>query len=354
MSTSSSQSGLQSPDASLRDFLPRLMRREDLSRQEAGVLLESLLNGEASDGQIAAALVALKLKGETVEELAGFADGMRARAVRIKSQHERFIDTAGTGSSCAKTFNVSTAAAFVIAGAGLPVAKHGNRAASSKCGSADVLTALGVNISVAPEISESCLNELGICFMFAPMYHSATARVAAIRRELGVQTTFNLLGPLTNPAGAPRQIIGVSDRHKLEPMARALALLGIERAWVVHGADGLDEITIADKTFVAEALNGNVRSFEVSPQDFGAASAPLDGLGGGDANANAEIIRDVLAGNRRDAARLLVTINSAAALHVGGLVSEVKEGMKLAEQSIDSGAANEKLNELRRFTTRKA
>ena len=328
------------------------MRREDLSRREAGALLESLLNGDATDGQIAATLVALKSKGETVEELAGFAEGMRSRAVRIKSAHERFIDTAGTGSSCVKTFNVSTAAAFVIAGAGLPVAKHGNRAASSKCGSADVLTALGVNISVAPELSEQCLNELGICFMFAPLYHSATARVAAIRRELGVQTTFNFLGPLTNPAGAPRQIIGVSDHQKIEPMARALSLLGTERAWVVHGADGLDEITIVEKTFVAEASTGTVRTFEISPEDFGIERTPLDGLGGGDADANAKIIRDVLAGNRRDAARSLVLVNAAAALHVGGIAADVKEGMKLAEQSIDSGAAGEKLTNLIRFTTR--
>jgi anthranilate phosphoribosyltransferase len=337
------------------NFLSRLMRSEHLSRSEASQLLNWFLEGEATDGQIAAALIALKLKGETVEELAGFAEAMRARAVRIKSHHKQFIDTAGTGSSCAKTFNVSTAAAFVIAGAGLPVAKHGNRAASSKCGSADVLTALGVNISVAPELSERCLNELGICFMFAPMYHSATARVAAIRRELGVQTTFNLLGPLTNPARAPRQIIGVSDREKIEPMARALSLLGTERAWVVHGADGLDEVTITANTFVAEATSsGTVLTFEVSPQDFGIEPTALDGVSGGDAEANAKIVSDVVAGTRRDAARLLVLVNAAAALYVGGLAADSKEGMRLAEQSIDSGAANEKLNELSRVTTRAA
>ncbi len=354
MSDSRSQIELRTADSGLRDFLPRLMRGEDLSRSEAGSLLESLLNGDATDGQIAAALIALKLKGETVEELAGFAEGMRARAVRIKSRHERFIDTAGTGSSCAKTFNVSTAAAFVIAGAGLPVAKHGNRAASSKCGSADVLTALGVNISVAPEVSETCLNELGICFMFAPLYHSATARVAAVRRELGVQTTFNLLGPLTNPACAPRQIIGVSDREQVEPVARALSLLGTERAWVVHGADGLDEVTIAEKTFVAEASNGEVRIFEVSPEDFGIERTPLESLRTGDAGANAKTIRDVMDGKRRDAARLLVLINSAAALHVGGIAADVREGIELAEKSVDSGAASQKLNDLIRLTTREA
>ena len=187
----------------LRTLLPRLVNGENLSRQEANELLDGLLNGQATDGQIAAALIALKLKGETVEELAGLAEGMRARAVRLNSRHRLFIDTAGTGSSAVKCFNVSTATAFVIAGAGLPVAKHGNRDASSNCGSADVLSALGVNVSATPEVSEACLNEIGICFMFAPLYHGATARVAGIRRQLGIHTTFNLLGPLSNPAGAP-------------------------------------------------------------------------------------------------------------------------------------------------------
>src|SRR6185369_11648652 len=222
----------------VNDFLPRLMRAEDLSRAESLRLLEWLLNGVATDAQIAATLIALKRKGETVEELAGLAEGMRLRAMRVNSRHRCFIDTAGTGSSRAKTFNVSTAAAFVIAGAGLPVAKHGNRAASSRCGSADVLSALGVNVSTAPAVSEKCLNDHGICFMFAPLYHTATSRVAAIRRELGVHTTFNLLGPLTNPAGAPRQIIGISDASMLEPLARTLVLLGTEQAWIVHGSDG--------------------------------------------------------------------------------------------------------------------
>src|ERR671917_1775938 len=194
---------------------------------------------------------------------------MRGRAVRINSRHQTFIDTAGTGSSAAKTFNVSTAAAFVIAGAGLPVAKHGSRAATSRSGSADVLAALGVNVSADPSVAEACLNEVGICFMFAPLYHGATARVAGVRRELGVHTTFNLLGPLTNPAGAPRQLIGVWHAALVEPLARTLAALGTERAWVVHGRDGLDEITISDRTFVAEADDGEVRTFEIAPVDFG-------------------------------------------------------------------------------------
>lgn len=330
----------------LRDSLARLTRGEHLSRPEAAQLLDALLDGDATEAQIAATLIALRLKGETVEELAGLAEGMRARAVRINSLHARFIDTAGTGSSCAKTFNVSTAAAFVIAGAGLPVAKHGNRAASSRCGSADVLAALGVNVSASPQISESCLNEIGICFMFAPLYHGATKRVAGIRRELGVQTTFNLLGPLTNPASAPHQIIGVSSRDFVEPVARALVLLGTERAWVVHGADGLDEITIAAKTFVAEARSNEVRTFEIEPEAFGFERAALSGLTGGDAEENAAIIRDVLSGARRDQARMLVAANAAAALHVGGVADDLREAARRAEESIDCGAALRKLEEL--------
>ena len=335
----------------LPEFLGRLMRREDLSRAEAGRLLESLLNGEASDAQIAAALVALKLKGETTDELAGLAEAMRERALRITSRHDVFIDTAGTGSSCVKTFNVSTAAAFVIAGAGLAVAKHGNRAASSRCGSADVLGALGVNVSISPEVSERCLNENGICFMFAPLYHSATARVAAIRRELGTQTTFNLLGPLTNPARARRQIIGVSSRDNLDRLAGALALLGTERAWVVHGTDGLDEITVTDKTWVAEARDGQVRRFEIQPEDFGIARTSFGNLTSGDAKENAAIIRGVLSGARRDEARTLVLVNAAAALVVGGVAEKLSDGMRRAEQSIESGAADMKLQELIRATT---
>ena len=351
MNNSTAPTGPQTADSGLKDFIGRLMRREDLARSEANGLLEALLNSDATDGQIAATLIALKLKGETIEELAGLAEGMRARAVRIQSRHERFIDTAGTGSSPAKCFNVSTSAAFVIAGAGLPVAKHGNRAASSKCGSADVLSALGVNVSVAPEVSERCLNELGICFMFAPLYHGATKRVAGIRRELGVQTTFNMLGPLTNPAGAPRQIIGVSTHDAVEPLARALAMLGTERAWVVHGADGLDEITLTGKTFIAEANGADVRLFEIAPEDFGVQPASLSGLAGETAEENAATIRDVLNGRRRDAARTLVMLNAAAALHVGGSAADLKEGAALAEDSIDSGRAAAKLNELVRMTS---
>jgi anthranilate phosphoribosyltransferase len=335
----------------LTEFLARLVRREDLNREEACELLEALLDAEATDAQISGALVALASKGETVEELTGMAEGLRSRAVRVIAKHPCFIDTAGTGSSRAKTFNISTAAAFVIAGAGLPVAKHGNRAASSKSGSADLLTALGVDVSAIPLVSENALNEIGICFMFAPLYHGATARVAGIRRQLGIHTTFNLLGPLSNPAGAPRQIIGVWRKDLAEKLAQVLAALGTERAWVVHGEDGLDEITLAGKTHVAEARNGEVKTFEIEPVDFGFELGSLEHLRGGDTDANAQIVSDVLEGKRSDEARALVIMNAAAALFLGGAASDLREAANIAAKAIDTGAAQKKLELLIEATT---
>jgi anthranilate phosphoribosyltransferase len=330
----------------LRRFLYRLLRGEDLDQREASDLLEALIAPESTDAQIAAVLVALSQKGETVEELAGMASALRSHAVRVHCAHDRFIDTAGTGSSAAKTFNVSTAGAFVIAGAGLPVAKHGNRAASSRSGSADVLTALGVNINALPEVSATCLAQIGICFMFAPLYHGATARVASVRRELGIHTTFNLLGPLSNPAGAPMQIVGVWRRELVELLAHALAALGTERAWVVHGEDGLDEITLAGRTVVAEVRQGAVKSFTISPADFGLEQCRLEHLGDGDAEVNAGIIRGVLSNARTDEARQLVLANAAAALLIGGLASDLVQATQIAEKSIDTGAAQKKLDQL--------
>jgi anthranilate phosphoribosyltransferase len=337
-------------NTSLTQHLARLLARENLTRAEAAALLGAMLADDASDAQIAATLVALTAKGETVDELAGLAEALRERAVKVTSCHSVCIDTAGTGSSHAKTFNVSTAAAFVCAGAGLAVAKHGNRAASSKSGSADVLTALGVNVNALASVAEASLNESGICFMFAPLFHGATARVAGIRRELGVRTTFNLLGPLSNPAGAPRQIIGVWRLDLVELLAQVALALGTERAWVVHGEDGLDEITLAGKTFVAEAQHGAVRTFEVAPQNFGLSESTLEHLQGGDAVANAKIIGDVLSGVRRDEARALIVINAAAALFVGGKADGLHEAARMAEASIDSGAASQKLEQLIKAT----
>src|SRR6266850_542288 len=343
-------------DFELRELTLRLMRGENLSRVEAGNFLECLLNPVATDAQIAAALTSLAVKGETSDELAGIAEAMRDRALPLRSRHARFIDTAGTGSSAAKTFNISTAAAFVIAGAGLPVAKHGSRAATSRCGSADVLQALGANTAAPVETVERCLNEHEICFMFAPLFHAATARVAHVRRNLGVHTTFNLLGPLTNPARAPFQIVGVWQLSLLERVASALARLGIEKAWVVHGADGLDEITIADKTYVAACSSaGDVETFTVSPEDFGLKRQHLDGLRGKEPQENAQLIRAILQGVKTkttNAARDLVIINAAAALHLAGDASDLRYAASLARESIDSGRAASKLEALVQETNR--
>jgi anthranilate phosphoribosyltransferase len=334
----------------------RLMQGENLGRGEAANFLNALLNPAATDAQVAAALAVLAVKGETVEELAGMAEAMRNRAVPVRSRHKSFIDTAGTGSSAAKTFNVSTAAAFVIAGAGVPVAKHGSRAATSHCGSADVLEALGVNTTALPETVERSLNAHGICFMFAPLFHGATARVAHVRRQLGVHTTFNLLGPLTNPARAPFQILGVWHPSLLEPVALALDLLGAEKAWVVHGADGLDEITISDKTFVAACSSGrNVDTFTISPDDFGLERRRFDGFPRSGPRENAQLIRAILQGEKTKemaAARDLVVINAAAALHISGLASNLRQAASLARESIDSGRAMSKLDALIRETNR--
>ncbi len=343
-------------DFELRELTLRLMRGENLSRAEAGNFLECLLNPVATDAQIAAALTSLAVKGETSDELAGIAEAMRDRALPLRSRHARFIDTAGTGSSAAKTFNISTAAAFVIAGAGLPVAKHGSRAATSRCGSADVLQALGANTAAPVETVERCLNEHEICFMFAPLFHAATARVAHVRRNLGVHTTFNLLGPLTNPARAPFQIVGVWQLSLLERVASALARLGIEKAWVVHGADGLDEITIADKTYVAACSSaGDVETFTVSPEDFGLERQHLDGFRGKEPQENAQLIRAILQGVKTkttNAARDLVIINAAAALHLAGVASDLRYAASLARESIDSGRAASKLEALVQETNR--
>ena len=338
----------------LGEITVRLERGENLSRTQAANFLDALLDPAATDTQIAAALIALTAKGETVEELAGMAEAMRDRAIPLHAQHERFIDTAGTGSSAAKRFNISTAAAFVIAGAGLPVAKHGARAASSTSGSADVLEALGVNTVAPPEIVERCLNEHGICFVFAPLFHRTTARVAQVRRELGMHTTFNLLGPLTNPAHAPFQLVGVWHSSLVEKVASALVLLGVKQAWVVHGADGLDEVTISGETFVAECSAGRVKTFTISPEDFGIQRRSFDQHREGPTE-NAQLIRAIFKCEKNGnfgAARDLIIINTAAALYLAGVSNDFHSAIAMAAESIDSGKAGTKLEALIRETNR--
>lgn len=334
----------------ISEILNKLIARQDLTQVEAAALLDAMLGESVTDAQIAAALVALTSKGETEDELAGFAETMRLRSARIATKHEIFVDTCGTGGSAAKTFNVSTAAAFVVAAAGIPVAKHGNVGVTSKSGSADVLRALGVKVDLPPQRVAEIFDEIGVCFMFAPLHHAATKRVAMIRRELGVRTIFNLLGPLTNPAGAPFQVIGVSNQQACEKVARALSRLGTRRAWVVRGEDGLDEITLTGKTVVHEATPDGVHSFEIAPEDFGLRPASLDSLRGGTAEENAATIRAVLSGERKDAARDLVLINAAASLFVAGEAKSLQTAANTSAQVLASSAAEAKLESFVRLS----
>jgi len=331
-------------------LLNKLIARENLTQAEAADLLDSLLVDEVTDARIAAVLIALAAKGETEEELAGFAETMRARCVRIKTRHTHYLDTCGTGGSPAKTFNVSTAAAFVVAAAGLPVAKHGNVGVTSKAGSADVLRALGVRIDLPPERVGEILDELGICFMFAPLHHTATKRVAQVRRELGVLTIFNFLGPLTNPAGAPYQVIGVSNGAVCEKVAGALSRLGTKHAWVVRGDDGLDEISLAAKTSVYEVSPAGLRQFEITPELFGLEGASHEQLKGGSAEDNAKIIHEILSGRGSDAARNLVLINAAASLYIAGRAETYPDAVESAQKVINNGAALHKIEALKRLS----
>ena len=334
----------------LASLLDKLHAGQDLTQPESAGLLSHLLSDDTTDEQIADVLTTLADKGETEEELAGFAETMRTHSTRIIStRHTNFLDTCGTGGSTAKTFNVSTAAAFIVAAAGVPVAKHGNVGVTSKAGSADVLRALGIRVELTPEQVRECFDETGICFMFAPLHHAATKRVAEVRRTLGIRTIFNLLGPLTNPAGAPFQLIGVSDEAAGEKVACALARLGTQHSWVVHGLDGLDEITLADDTVIFEATPESVRRFEISPQEFGLRYADLDGLRGGSAADNAEIIRAVLSGKRKDEARDLVLLNAAAAICVAGACVTPNGAVEIAARVIDSGEAMTKFVEFSQF-----
>ncbi len=334
-----------SPTLTLGELLPKLIAACDLTRQQAAQLVNSMLAAETPDAQIAAALALLVAKGENPEELAGFADALyqRVQSIAIPSD---VLDTAGTGASCVKTFNVSSAASFVIAAAGCAIAKHGARASTSRSGSADVLTALGVRIDCEPQIAERCLRELGICFLFAPKYHPALARVAHIRKVLGIRTTFNLVGPMVNPCRAQYRLLGVADQARMADVAGALSLIGISRGWVLRGGDGLDEITTAGATRVLEVRAG--RPYElltVAPADFGIAECPTAAARAGDMEDNAAIVRAVLSGARRDVARDLVVLNAAAALHVR-TSDGLRDCAERAQRAIDEGAALAKLEAL--------
>ena len=334
----------------LKPFLGILADGGTLDRAQAEAAFEIIMSGNATPAQMGAFLMALRVRGETVDELSGAARIMRAKARPVKAPPGA-IDTVGTGGDGLGTFNVSTATVFVLAGAGVPVAKHGNRAVSSKAGSADVLAALGVNLEADYDVVERALNIGGLCFMLAPRYHSAMRNVAAARVEMGVRTIFNLLGPISNPAMVTRQLVGVFDRKWVEPIARVLANLGSERAWVVHGSDGLDELTLAGPTFVASLEGGAVRTFEVTPEDAGVGRRPLDAVKGGSAAENAETMRHLLAG-RPGPIRDFVVLNAAAALVVAGKAADLRAGALRAAESIDGGKAKAALDTLVMITNR--
>ncbi len=340
----------------IAEALRALVERRDLSRIEAAAAMEAIMSGGASDAQIAAFLTAMRMKGETVEELIGFAQVMRQKAVRVRTRgnevesltgtdREMLIDTCGTGGDASGSFNVSTATAFVVAGAGVKVAKHGNRSSTALCGSADVVEALGISLALTPPQVGRCIDEVGIGFMYAPLLHTAMKHVMPARREIGVRTVFNLLGPLTNPAGANAQVIGVAAPALTEILARVLAALGTVRAFVVHGADGLDEISNTGESRLSEVREGAVRTFALQPEDFGMPRATIGDLRGGDREQNARIIRALLDGEpgpRRD----IVLMNAAAALVAGGKAPDFKDAVAHAARSIDGGAARDRLQAL--------
>ena len=335
----------------IKEAISKVISRTNLSEAEAEAAMREIMQGEATDAQISSYITALRMKGETVEEITGSARVMREKAVQIRIDAQYQVDTCGTGGDMAHTFNISTTSAFVVSGAGVTVAKHGNRSVSSKSGSADVLQALGVNIEIPCNRAEECIREAGIGFLFAPMMHQAMKYAIGPRREIGIRTIFNVLGPLTNPAKVTSQIMGVYSAELTSLLARALGNLGASHAFVVHGMDGLDEITTTDRTMVSEFKQGTVKNYFIHPSDFGlAASRPSD-LKGGDAKDNAAITVEVLKGGkgpRRD----IVLLNAAAALVAAGKAGDFKQGLQLAADSVDSGAALGKLEQLKTFTNK--
>ncbi len=324
-------------------LLEKLMRRENLTVDESAEAMGAIMSGQATPAQIGALLVGLTMKGERPAEIVGLATTMRANAVPLSKKFDDVFDTCGTGGDRSGTFNISSAAALVASAAGLRVAKHGNRSVSSQCGSADVYEALGVNVAAEPAVVERSLDEVGIAFFFAPTFHPSMRHAGPVRRELAIRTAFNLLGPLTNPAGTRYQLVGVPHSELTELIAKALLMLGSERAWVVHGADGIDEMSTTGHTKVSECRDGAVSTFYVHPSDFGIPKADPNDLKGADAAANAAILLAILDGEK-GARRDVVLLNAGASLFVGGRAASVREGSERAAEAIDSGAARRKLD----------
>jgi len=331
------------------EAIKKVVEHKNLSSEEASQVMEEIMKGEATDAQIASLITALRMKGETAEEIFGFAKVMRAHAERIRCKEACLLDTCGTGGDGLYTFNISTTAAFVAAGAGAKVAKHGNRSVSSKSGSADVLEALGVRIDLSPPQVETCIDEVGIGFLFAPMLHKAMKYAIGPRKEIGIRTVFNVLGPLTNPAYATAQILGVYDPALTEIMAEVLAKLGVKHALVVHSADGLDELSNTGENKISEMENGRVNTFKLMPEDVGIPYGKIEDLKGGSASDNAQILREVLSGEQGPK-RDIVLLNAAAALVAADLAPNIGEGVSIAQASIDEGAALEKLENLIEFS----
>ena len=335
----------------IKDALAKLADRTDLSSQEAEAVMGEIMNGAATPAQIAAYLMGLRQKGETVDEIVGSVKAMRSCAVRIRVGAKIVVDTCGTGGDGAHTFNISTTAALVAAGAGITVAKHGNRSISSKSGSADVLTALGVKIDLTPDRVADCIDEVGIGFLFAPLFHGAMKHCAEPRKDLGIRTLLNVLGPLANPAGATHQVLGVYDAKLTDILGRVLIELGIQHCLVLHGMDGLDEITLSDRTRVSEGKAGVVASRFIAPEEFGLRRVAQKEIAGGMPEENARITHDILHG-RKGPQRDIVCLNAAAAMVVGGKAKTLQDGFHVAEQTINSGAAAEKLEQLIAFTNK--
>jgi len=333
----------------IQQALARLLDGHDLSREEAHGVMGSIMSGEATSAQIAGFLIALRAKGETADEIAGCAEAMREHALPVRPQRDDLVDTAGTGGDGARTINISTAAALVAAAAGAGVAKHGNRAVSSACGSADVLEALGFNLDLTAEQVARSIDELGFGFLFAPTHHPAMRHAAPVRRELAARTVFNVLGPLTNPAGARAQVVGVYAPELVRTIAEVLAQLGATRAFVVHGAGGIDELSPAGPNFVCEVVNGDVRARNIDPLEFGLPRCAPSDLRGGSPDENAAAIRAVFAG-QDGGRRSAILLNAAGAIAAGGHADDLREGLELAREAVDSGAAAARLDELIAFT----
>lgn len=335
----------------IREAIITLSQKKDLSYAQAEAVMNEIMDGQASPVQMSAYLTALSLKGETIDEITASAAGMRAHCVKLL--HDRnALEIVGTGGDGANSFNISTTSALVVAAGGVPVAKHGNRAASSRSGAADVLEALGVNITIAPERSAQLLQDIGICFLFAQNYHIAMKYVAPIRKELGIRTVFNILGPLSNPAGANMELMGVYEEALVEPLAQVMTKLGVTRGMVVYGQDRLDEISVSAPTTVCEIRDGWFQSYEITPEQFGYPRCDKDALTGGTPAENAAITRAVLDGAERGARRQAVCLNAGAALYIGGREATIEEGVRLAEVLLDSGAAREKLEQFVRESNR--